>query len=220
MRGLKNWMTGAALMIAMSTASVAQAEPNMFVFSANGPGAGKGAIGMGGRVYLIVPTFDLNYVRGFSDNFDFVLNLSTLGVITFSDVGVRFKLAGSRESGFALALKAAATPVFYFLSVGSGTSGGVAFGATPGIVASFGGQTTQFSLGFDFPMFFGAAAFATGDGNSSSASTGDFTPTLRPSATIEFPVGDTTGMYVQAQGIIPLEDGGVLAPIIAVGAEW
>src|SRR5262245_53670433 len=65
-------------------------QKSYFIVSPFGPGEGFGTIGMGGRVYLIIPTYDLNYVRGLTDEFDFVLNINTLGVITFADIGLRY----------------------------------------------------------------------------------------------------------------------------------
>lgn len=192
-----------------------------FVFSAVGPGEGHGAVGLGGRVFLILPTFDINYARGITDNLDVILNASTLGIITLADVGIRYRFVGGADSGFSMAVKAAATPFLFFVAVADGAAGSVAFAATPGLVASFGGETVQFSLGVDVPMLLaGATAIAGGGSGATSSGTG-FEPIVRPSATIEFPVSDTTNMYIQASAYVaPQLDGFVMGPIMAVGASW
>ncbi|MCK6545210.1 hypothetical protein L6R52_05025 [Myxococcota bacterium] len=201
--------------------TMSRPHPSSFVFSAIGPGAGNGTIAMGGRVYLILPTYDLHYIRGLTDRLDFVFDLSTLGVISEAGLSLRFRLLGEQDSGFALGVKAGVTPLFAFIAAADNAAGGVAFAATPGLVASFGSRTTQFSLGLDAPIYFGAAAFATGD-DSGSGSTSGTTVTLRPAATIEFPVSATTNMYVQASGIVFTESeaSGFFGPILAVGAAW
>ena len=214
------WTAGIALATIMASSSVAMAEDDLFVFSANGPGAGRGAIGMGGRVFIFLPLYDVNYARGFTDDLDLVVNISTLGIITFADLGMRLRLLGSSDAGFALALKAVASPTIFLISFGEGAAGAVAFGATPGVVASFGSPRTQFSLGLDVPIFFGAAGFATVGGEGGTASGGDVTTTLRPSATIEFGVSPTVNMYIQAQGYIPIDVTGFVGPFLAVGAIW
>jgi hypothetical protein len=195
-----------------------------FVYSAVGPGAGHGAISMGGRVFLIVPTFDLNYARGITDEFNLLFNLSTLGIISLMDLGVRYRLLGNLDSGFSLALKGAVTAAVLFVAAGSNAAGGGIFGATPGIVASFGGRRTQFSIGADVPIVFAGGTFFTGGNAGGSAGTTDTIVLLRPTATLEFPVGETTNMYVQAQFYSVLAPSNAnttfVGPIFAVGAVW
>lgn len=202
--------------------TMSRSESSHFTFSAVGPGQGNGTIAMGGRVYLIIPTYDLHYIRGLTDRLDFVFDLATLGIISEAGLSLRFRLLGDLGSGFALGVKAGVTPAFVFVAAASNAAGGVAFAATPGLVASFGSRTTQFSLALDAPIYFGAAAFATGDGDSGTGASSGTTVTLRPAATIEFPVSDTTNMYVQASGLVFTESeaSGFFGPILAVGASW
>lgn len=196
-------------------------QQSYFLFSPIGPGAGNGTIGMGGRVYLVIPTYDLNYVRGIGDAFDFVLNLNSLGVISIADIGVRFRLVGEPDSGFSMALKAAGTPVVFFIAVGGDTAGGFFFGLTPGVAFGFGSRSTQFTIGFDVPIFLGSAGFVTGDGDSRTESSSGVATVLRPSATIEFGVSEGLNMYVQASAYVATEgEGGFIGPILAVGAAW
>lgn len=220
---IRSSLAGVALLAVLAAAPAAEAQQqSKFVYSPVGPGAGHGTISMGGRVFLFVPTFDLNYVRGITDNFDFVLNLSTLGVLNLADIGVRMRLVGTPDSGFSLGLKAAPTIVASFFAAAGEASGGFVFGLTPGVVLGFGSRATQFSLAAEFPMVLAGAGFVTGGGGGGSASGTDFVPFLRPAATIEFPVGETTNMYVQAQAYVALKsvDTGFIGPIIALGAAW
>ncbi len=186
-----------------------------FIHSNMGPGAGNGTISMGGRIYFIVPTFDLGYKYGILDNLDFELHLSTLGILNMLETGVQARLMG--DSGFSLGVRGDIAIQAVFLAVGDGAAGGVGFGLVPGVIASFGSDSFQLTLAADFPLSLAGAASVSGAG--SGAATG-FGATLRPSVTAEFGVGVETTMYVQFQALVALTGSGVFAPIIAIGASW
>ncbi|MBI2377143.1 MAG: hypothetical protein HYV07_24290 [Deltaproteobacteria bacterium] len=194
----------------------------LFLFSPVGPGQGNGVIGMGGKVFLFLPTYDLHYVRGLLDQLDLYFDLNTLVVINAVDLGLRVRAVGDADAGFALGIKAGVSPLFAFLSLGdAGTAGAVSFAATPGLVVSFGGRSTQFTLGFDLPIYFGSAGFVAGGEASSTGTSSDITLVGRPAASIEWLVGSTTNMYIQASGLISFASvGGFFGPIVAIGAAW
>ncbi len=193
---------------------------SLFIFSAIGPGQGHGTIGMGGRVYLFVPTYDLHYVRGLTNSLDFFFSLNSLAIINLADIGLRFRLFGDPDSGFSFALKGSATPFVFFIGVGGTGAAATAIGATPGALVSFGGRSVQFTFSFDVPIFFGGAFIASGSGSSSSGSNFQVTEVFRPAATIEFPASvNSTNMYVQAAAYIS-NSGQFFGPILAVGAAW
>ena len=222
MKKLISGLTIASL-VAMSgpaMADEAELDQNIFVFSANGPGEGKGAIGMGGQFIIIIPTFDINYLRGFTDDLDLTFNMSTLGIISIADLGARYRLFGSTDSGFAVGVKGAVTVLPIFIAAGGSAAGAIGFAATPGITVSFGGKRTQFSLVADFPLWLAGAVGGASGGVSDGGTTSGFEPSMRPGLVIEFPVGDTTNMYVKASGIIPLSAGTFFGPLIGVGAVW
>jgi hypothetical protein len=211
------------LLILLSSRS-AMAEPSeRFIYSGMGPGAGEGVISLGGRgfivpaaTYIPLPTFELNYVRGLSSAFDLELHVSTLGLLTFADFGTRFRILGDERAS--LALRADLTGLLLAVANNNGSGAAGAGGVTPGVIFSFGSRSTQFVLGCDAPMILGAAlASSNGQGGSASG----FGWGLRPSATLEFPVGLSTNMYVQAAVWImrPDVDAQVM-PTLAVGAAW
>lgn len=122
------------------------------------------------------------------------------------------------DERFSLALRADASAVLAaVVSAGASAAGG-AGGVTPGVIVSFGSSRTQFSLGCDVPMFFGGAVIGKGG----SAATSGFGYTIRPAATIEFAVGESTNMYIQGQVWIQPESRGspYVLPTIAIGAAW
>lgn len=187
-----------------------------YMYSNMGPGAGHGTISMGGRIYLILPTFDFGYKYGILDNLDFELHLSTLGILNMLETGVQARLLG--DSGFSLGVRGDLAIQAVFLAVGDGAAGGVGFGLVPGLIASFGGESFQLTVAADFPLSLAGAASVSGGG---SAASSGFGATLRPSVTAEFGVGVETTMYIQVQALVALSGGsGVFAPIIALGASW
>ncbi len=218
---IRKFVTSLALLGLLAAPTAARAEDGAttqlsFMHSNMGPGAGNGTISMGGRIYLILPTFDMGYKYGILDNLDFELHLSTLGILNMLETGVQARLMG--DAGFSLGVRGDLAIQAVFLAVGDGAAGGVGFGFVPGVIASFGGQRFQLTLAADFPLSFAGAASVSGGG--SGAATG-FGASLRPSVTAEFGVGVETSMYIQLQALMALTGGsGVFAPIIALGASW
>src|SRR4051794_33122160 len=94
----KHFLAALAALAALLPPTPAHADDGRpLVFSAEGPGDGHGAIGLGGRVYLPVfadpmvpvPLFELDYVRGLETTFDFELHVNTLMFITYAETGIR-----------------------------------------------------------------------------------------------------------------------------------
>jgi hypothetical protein len=205
----------------------AMAEPSeRFIYSGMGPGVGEGVISLGGRAFVVpsaeyvpIPTFEINYVRGLTSALDFELHVSTLGIITFADLGARFRLLGDERAS--LALRADATGLLIAVAGSNGGVAGGAGGVTPGVIFSFGNRSTQFVLGCDAPMYFGAAAFVSNNNNDTTGGSGTgLSFNLRPSATLEFPVGQSTNMYVQAAVWILRPDNPEVMPMLGIGAAW
>jgi hypothetical protein len=215
-------------LLILLSASAANAEPaERFIYSGIGPGVGEGVISLGGRAFVLptaeyipIPTFEINYVRGLGQALDFELHISTLGLITFADLGARIRLLGDERAS--LALRADATGILIAVAGNNGGVAGGAGGATPGLIFSFGNRSTQFVLGCDTPMYFGAAVLATNSNNGTSGGSGSGVSfNLRPSATLEFPVGQSTNMYVQAAvWIIRPDASATVMPTLAIGAAW
>jgi len=217
----------AALSLALAglaaPAAVAHAEDAPFIFSPVGPGAGHGAIGLGGKVHMVVPElyvpipfFDFHYVRSFTENFDLRLSLNTLLVANYGDLGVRLHFG---TPAFSFGLTASLTTVVVVF--GGKDSGGAAasFAATPGAFVGFGSHSFQFSIGADVPMFFAAGAIAN-IGSSGSAGLTGFSPTVRPSIAIEFPVSASTNLYIQGSAMIIPDAKFIVGPMLAIGASF
>ena len=72
-------------------------------------------------------------------------------------------------------------------------------------------------IAFDVPTFLGSTA--TGQfllGGSSS----ELAWALRPSATLELPIGESTNLFVQVQSYIVTGDSVTVLPSLATGAAW
>ncbi|MBI4822439.1 MAG: hypothetical protein HY791_39630 [Deltaproteobacteria bacterium] len=208
-----------ALIAGAFTFGAAEADAsagNLFLYSPVGPGQGESVFGVGGRVYLFIPTFDLHYVRGLTDYLDLYFDLNSLVVINQVDLGLRARLVGDASSRFSMALKAAANPTFLFLKFRDAEP--VSFAATPGIVFGFGGPTTQFTVGFDLPIYFGSAGFAAGESGAPPGSKVQLVG--RPNIGVEWRVGDSANMYIQASSLIGFSDSvsDFVGPIVGIGA--
>jgi hypothetical protein len=206
-----------ALGLALAAEAPAQAETRPFLFSAVGPSAGQTNIGLGARFFLFIPTFDLHVVHGLTDFLHFELRGSTLGVVNFLDAGVRMRLLGGENAS--LGLRANGSLVAFGFSVGDSGASGVAGGVTPGAFFSFGSSKVQLTLGADLPVFFGGAGVING----TSGSTSGTSVALRPAVGVEFPVGDSTNLYIQGQYYIANLTGGStlgFGPLISVGASF
>ncbi len=218
----------AALSLALAglaaPAAVAHAEDAPFIFSPVGPGAGHGAIGLGGKVHMVVPElyvpipfFDFHYVRSFTENFDLRLSLNTLLVANYGDLGVRLHFGGPE---FSFGLNASLTTFFVVFGGKDGGGGLASFAATPGAFVGFGSPTFQFSIGADVPLFFAAGAFANIGGDSAGTGLTGFKAMVRPSAAIEFPVSASTNLYIQGSAMIIPDVKFIVGPMLAIGASF
>lgn len=184
-----------------------------FVFSANGPGTGRGAsaIGMGAVVLggAAFPAITMQYTHGLGAVADFFIStdigISTqgFGLIFFINPGIAARVTGARSSEFNLALRA--SPEIIALVTSGGAAG--IFGATPGVEVSFGSPAVQLSLGVDVPMFFGAVLTLGGRGGGGSG----FAPGLRPYLALEGAVSPEIGLFLKAAPLFILSDGGGFA---------
>lgn len=204
--------------------ALAHAEDAPYVLSPVGPGAGRGAIGLGGKAHMIVPelyvpipSFDLHYVRSFTENFDLRLSLDTLLVATYGDLGVRLHFGGP---AFSFGVNASFTSVVVVFGGKDGGGGLASFAATPGAFVGFGSPTFQFSIGADVPLFFAAGAFANIGGDSAGTGLTGFVAMVRPSAAIEFPVSASTNLYIQGSAMIIPDAKFVVGPMLAIGAAF
>ncbi|MFO0722559.1 MAG: hypothetical protein U1E65_02170 [Myxococcota bacterium] len=202
----------------------AAAEDSSYVFSPVGPGAGHGAIGLGGKLHMVVPTsyipvptFDLNYVRGFTENLDLRFTLDSLIVANYADLGLRLHF-GSPE--FSFGINAGLTTIFMVIGGKDGGGAAVAVAGTPGAFIGFGSRSVQVSVGADVPMFFATGAIANLGGSSNSAGLSGFALTVRPSIAVEFPVSGSTNLYIQGSAMIIPDASFAVGPMLAVGAAF
>ena len=211
------WLVAFAACAGLGTPTAHAERDTPFVYAARGPGVGKGAISLGGRVYLPVssdpfvpiPLFELNYVRGLASIFDFELHVNSLLIASIVETGVRIRAVDTKS--FSIALRA--NGLLTLLAIG-GSSGGAAAagGASPGVIASFGGDT-QISLSFDVPMIFGVTVSGIGSGSG-------FAYLLRPGISAEFPVGEDVNLYFSMQLYMSTQVDFFALPTLGVGAAW
>lgn len=186
-------------------------EQNAYVFSGLGPGSGKTAIGIGGRVLYVLPMLDLHVVHGFTDRLDLEARVSSLALLTFADLGLRYRIIGDEK--FSLAVRANANAVGIFAIVAEAGS----LGAAGGLTASFGDEDWQLSLSQDVPVHFlqGIAAGRLED------SANEIAVVSRTTLAFETMVAKETSLYVAGQLYVPIVRGqaGVL-PFLALGASF
>lgn len=207
------------LSIALSAIALpAFADDRPFVYSAMGPGEAHGAISLGARGVVIasgtkieggLPFADIVYARGITDRLKLNVEITSLGLLNFADLGLQWRFLSTRDGTLGLSAKAGATTIFGFSDF-AGTNAGGLFAATPGLAINLGSRDVQLSLGADVPLFFGAAF--TGVGAESG-----FKPVLRPSAGLEFAVSDSFGLNVGANVLIPLNGSDGYVPSVALG---
>lgn len=203
-----------------------------FVHSNWGPAVGEGALAMGGRIYLLtagiilpLPSFDIWYRRAFHEYVDLEVHAHTFFLLNWIDVGARSKFYGNES--FSLGGRFDLTAIIGGAStVGDGGSSiSFIFGVTPGLIASFGTKTFQFSVALDFPLALaGGTSVSFDDGSGGSASGSGFLATMRPTLAAEFAVSPTVDMYIDLQFLIPFDAPGAvfqfLPVIIGIGAAW
>jgi hypothetical protein len=87
---------------AVAIPSIGEAQTGDFVHSANGPGSGRTTVNLGVRTYVpslaevnvVLPTVDLNVVYGINRTLDYELRVSTIGLLSLIDTGVKFRIVG------------------------------------------------------------------------------------------------------------------------------
>ncbi|MCC7386285.1 MAG: hypothetical protein IT384_30860 [Deltaproteobacteria bacterium] len=217
--------TVTVLSLALGAASnVARADERpAFVHSARGPGAGEVSFSLGlralmavGDAFAFLPLVDFNLAYGIIDPLKLYLNIATIGLGTFTDLGLEFRLLGTSDGAVALAARAGVSPIFFFVAAGGDSAGGVIFAATPGLAFSVGSDAIQLTLGADFPMYLGGALSSNGI---STSGTG-FGPTLRPVLALEIPLGKV-GLVVSEQAYIPLKGSAdTIIMTTSLGLSW
>lgn len=212
----------ALLVAAFPGAAAAQTRP--FVQSANGPGTSKTAVNLGVRTYaptlddidVVLPTIDFNLVHGINRAIDYELRVSTVGLLTLLDTGVKFRIVGNQH--IALGGRLDATGLLFVNPGDDETDVAGLFGVTPGVILSAGGERFQISTGLDVPIVLGAASNVGG-----VRATGPDSPfgyVLRPWLGVELPVGYRVNLAVQAQAYVSTIGGTAVAPNLAVGITW
>lgn len=198
-----------------------------FVHSALGPGASKTAVNLGIRAYAptvdnigdgALPTVDFNLVHGINNTFDYELRISTLGLISLIDTGIKARLIGGNN--FSVGARLGASGLLVIIPAGEEGAVGGLFGITPGVVASLGSSRFQFSAGLDVPLLLGAAAASDIGGVQATGGDSVFGYVLRPWIGVEFPIGTTVNMTAQAQAYVSAIDKTTVAPNLAVGISW
>lgn len=212
-------------LVALAWPQVGQAQTRgPFVHSVNGPGPSRTAINLGVRTYaptlddvdVVLPTVDLNLVHGLNRSLDYELRVSTIGLLSLIDTGVKFRIVGNQA--FALGGRLDATGLLFILPEDDGTETAGLFGVTPGVIVSTGGRRFQLSAGLDVPIVLGAATNVGGVRATADDSIVGYI--LRPWVGAEFPLSRSTSMSLQAQAYVSTIEETTVAPNLAVGISW
>lgn len=195
-----------------------------WLFSAAGPGKAA-TFGLAARLVLFVPMADFVFRGGITDFYSIRLRGSSVGILNLADLDNEVRLFQSGGWSTSLVAGGSLSAIF-----GLGTEA-VYFGPKPGVRFSFGGPRVQVTAGLDVPLYV-FSSLATSqvqtDFGTTSAGGGQtgLWVALRPEVGVEFPVGKTVHMYVQAtlEHMVVEESGGVTLsqtlPLLAVGANW
>ncbi len=195
-----------------------QTRRKPWLFSNIGPGPGEDIIGMGGRVYIIVPSYDVHWLRGLTDKLDFRLDLASLGLISVFDFGLRYRVFGNET--FSFGLYGGLKSLLVLLLVLDSSSVGGAIAMKPAANFSFGGESIQVSAELAVPVAFLAGGINSGSRNESAV--GLF-PGVEPSVSIEFSISEIRTMYIKVAGLYfadGVTGGLTLVPIASLGAAW
>jgi hypothetical protein len=209
--------------LAFALPANAQVEGD-FVHSAVGPGAQRTAVNVGIRTYVptlddvdvVLPTVDFNLVHGINNTLDYELRVSSIGVLSLIDTGVKFRIAGGHA--FSLGGRLNATGLLFVIPRDDETDVAGLFGVTPGVILSAGGRRFQISTGLDVPIVLGKASDVGG-----IHATGEDSPfgyVLRPWAGVELPISRSASMSIQAQAYVSTIGETAVAPNLAVGISW
>jgi hypothetical protein len=211
-------------MIAMAIPAMSQAQTGDFVHSANGPGSSRTTVNIGVRTYapsladvdVVLPTVDFNLVHGINRTLDYELRVSTIGLLSLIDTGVKFRIAG--DHAFALGARLDATGLLLVVPGDDETEVAGLFGLTPGLILSTGGPRVQISAGLDVPIVLGEASDVGG-----VHATGPDSPfgyLLRPWIGVEVPISNSASLSLQAQAYVSTIGETAVAPNLAAGISW
>src|SRR6202044_3328085 len=95
-------------LVALALTSTAVA-PSPATYSAFGPGQGQTVLGLGGKVFVLtandtaypLPAFALDLAYGLEPDVDYQLHLSTVGVLTLLETGLRARILTGAHWGLA-----------------------------------------------------------------------------------------------------------------------
>jgi hypothetical protein len=211
------------LALAVAIPGIGRAEGD-FVHSANGPGSGHTAVNLGVRTYApslaevkaVLPTVDLNVVHGLNRSLDYELRVSTIGLLSLIDTGVKFRIAG--DQNIALGGRVDLTGLLFVVPNDGHTDVAGLFGVTPGVILSTGGSRFQISAGLDVPIVLGAASDV--GGIHATAEGSPFGYVLRPWLGVEIPIASSAGLSIQAQAYVSTIGETAVAPNLALGITW
>ena len=210
--------------IAAAIPTLSEAQTGDFVHSANGPGSSRTTVNLGVRTYapslkdvdIVLPTVDFNLVHGLNRSIDYELRVSTIGLLSLIDTGVKFRIAG--DHSFALGARLDVTGLLLIEPGKEDTDVAGLFGLTPGVILSTGGTRFQISTGLDVPIVLGAASDVGG-----VHATGPDSPfgyLLRPWLGVEVPISNSASLSLQAQVYISTIGETAVAPNLAAGISW
>jgi hypothetical protein len=211
------------LLLAVATPSIAAAQTGDFVHSANGPGSSRTTVNLGVRTYapslaevnVVLPTVDFNLVHGINRTLDYEFRVSTIGLLSLIETGVKFRIVG--DQAIALGGRLDATGLLLVVPEDDQTTVAGLFGVTPGVMLSTGGPRVQFSAGLDVPIVLGSADVG---GIHATGPDAPFGYLLRPWLGVEFPISDRANLSLQAQAYVSTIGGAAVAPNLAAGISW
>lgn len=190
-------------------AAPAWADGHPFAYAGRGSGVGHGALGVGAGLMFnsggALPALSLGLSYTLSEPVDLYLVTDVafatsggFGVLALVQPGLLFRAIAPPSAGWYAGLKVGPEAV----AVATNRGGFSLFGATPGAVVGFGSETLQFSLGADFPIYFGiAGSFGSGSG---------LAVAVRPNAVLEGAVADSLNVFLRGYALVALSGGGGL----------
>lgn len=177
-----------------------------YVLSARGPGDGKHAFGALVTFFGIAPAVDARWVFGINETLTFEMRAERAfiyGVSRF-DVGLRYAFVESES--FSLAAQGS----LQALAVELPDSLGAGVGVNPKVLASFGTEDAQFTIGVEAPLHF----LDTGAGF------GFFPGLVQVEGGVELAAITGASVTLQAGAMMVISNGDVSAlPILSVGGS-
>ena len=203
-----------ALLIAQTSADVEfeadfqeETPRDNYVLSARGPAAGEHAIGLGGSLLLVLPSFDARWIYAVSSSLQTDLQLKTVGVLTVVDTTVRYLLVNGER--FSLALRGGAQTQGVIFESGDDSVTGLMVSFGGGLMLSFGPEWLQWT--FNNESYVG---YSTGSGRE--------VVFLNNSLGVEFPVADTRNMFIEARALTAFHPGQdpIALPMLSLGVGF